>query len=146
MEQGSPAYKPLVWFDGDSFVYWTSRVAATIGAGMDLNLIATVHWMGKRGLHITEFNDFLHSCWKSERTSPDYIISMLTGTICVLTVTGALLPQTIMFGSAILPRVNRALFDRTRSSGSARPLTVGSVTHALCIRRVYTTSPDQLGR
>lgn len=119
MEQGGPAYKPLVWVVGDSFVHWTSRVAATTGAGLDLNSIATVHWMGKRGLHIADFNDFLHRCWESEQTSPDYIIlhvgsndlgflpkkAILEAVKSVLTVTRALLPQTIMFWSAILPRV-----------------------------------------
>ena len=143
MEQGSSAYKPLVWVIGDSFVHWTSRVVATTGAGMDLILIATVHWMGKRGLHITKFNDFLHRCWESEQTSPDYIIlhvgsndlgfllkkAILEAIKSVLTVTRTLLPQTTKFRLLFYPEwIIRALFNRTRWNGPAGPLTVGSVT------------------
>ena len=118
MAPRGPAYKPLVWVVGDSFVHWTYRVAVTTGAGMDLNSIATVRWMGKRGLHITEFNDFLHRCWETEQTSPDYIIlhvgsndlgflpkkAIFEAIKTVLSVTRTLLPQTIMFWSAIYPK------------------------------------------
>ena len=117
MAQGSPAYKPLVWVVGDSFVHWTSRVAAATGAGMDSNSIATVQWIGKRGLYITEFNDFLHRCWESEQTNPDYIIlhvgsndlgflpkkAILEAIKSVLTVTRTLLPQTTKFRLLFYP-------------------------------------------
>ena len=117
MAQGSPAYKPLVWVVRDSFVHWTSRVAAATGAGMDLNSIATAQWMGKRGLHITECNDFLHCCWESEQTSPDYIVmhvgsndlgflpnkAIFEAIKSVLTVTRTLLPQTTKFRLLFYP-------------------------------------------
>ena len=110
----------MVWVVGDSFVHWASRVAATTGVGAELTEMADVCWMGKRGLHLADFNDFLHRCWKMKQANPDYIIihvgsnalgilpqkAILEAIKSVFTVTRSLLPHTIMLWSSILPRVN----------------------------------------
>ena len=89
-------------------------------AGAVLEDVATVRWLGKQGLHLDEFNDFLYRCWLTEQANPDYIIihvgSNDMGVLPkqtqvqlikrILTVTRSLLPHTIMFWSAILPRVH----------------------------------------
>ena len=89
-------------------------------AGAVLEDVATVRWLGKQGLHLDEFNDFLYRCWLTEQANPDYIIIHVGSNDMgilpkqtqaqlikrILTVTRSLLPHTIMFWSAILPRVH----------------------------------------
>lgn len=108
-----------MWVVGDSFVHWTSRVASSSTCGADLTQMATVRWLGRRGLRIQHFNDFLHSCWAQLQESPSCIIihigsndlglspkkSMYENMKQILSVTRELLPYSIIFWSEILPRV-----------------------------------------
>jgi hypothetical protein len=106
-----PVYKPLVWIVSDSFVHWLGQAVYLQAI---LSNVATIQWLGKRGLYLDEFNDFLHQCWESEQLkNPEYmyiiihVISDDMGTLPkkatfkliknVLTITRSLLPHTIMF-------------------------------------------------
>ena len=105
---------------GDSFIHWASRVALSSPWGEALDGMATVRWLGRRGLRLDQFNDFLHSCWTKEPESPTWIIihvgsndlgyvpkkSMFEGIKQILAVTRELLPHSIIYWSEILPKVS----------------------------------------
>ncbi len=63
---------PVVWVIGDSFVHWMSRTAARYDDGTCLQGFE-VRYFGRRGLRLSQYNDFLHETWSSAQQTPDCV-------------------------------------------------------------------------
>ena len=124
---------PVVWVIGDSFVHWMSQTAARCGDEACIRGFE-VRYFGRRGLCLSQFNNFLHETWAAANQTPDVCIIhvgsndlgrlpkkvILENIQSILGCTRQVLPNAVLFWSGILPRIhymgahNQSKVERTR--------------------------------